>query len=103
MFNYNTHVESLRTIVARRMRQARESAGLTQGELAEYLGVTRALVTGVEAGRVTLTLEHLEKLPKLLNHPTEYFLGITIPGLTEDEQSVIDCYRQLPLTGPHRK
>lgn len=40
-----------RATLARRLRRARERAGLSQGELAERLGVTQPYVSATEAGR----------------------------------------------------
>lgn len=82
-------------MVPKKIRQARQAAGLTQGELADALGVTRALVTSIENNRSTLTLKHLEMLPDILSRPIEYFLGLDT-GLTDDEAELLAWYRATP-------
>ncbi len=94
---------NLSKIIPKRIKQAREAAGLTQGELADYLGVTRALVTSLEAGRSNLTIQHLEILPKILHRPISFFLGLTIEGLTPDEEELLMFYRSIPSAGPFRR
>lgn len=38
-----------------KLRLARESAGMTQEELARISGISRATISGLESGRVTVT------------------------------------------------
>ena len=49
------------------LKAAREKAGLTQIELAEKAGVTRAYYADVERGRYTPSLRVLSKLSEILN------------------------------------
>lgn len=93
---------NLERIAAKRIKQAREAKGLTQAELADNLGVTRALVTSLENGRSTLTLKHLEALPQILYKPISYFLGLD-SNLSFDEEELLALYRSLPSTGPTRR
>lgn len=88
-------------LVARRIRDAREAAGLTQAELADALGVTRAAITSIENGRSALTLKNLEELPRILNQPLSYFLGIE-SDLTPDESELLGLYRALPEGFPRQ-
>lgn len=91
----------LSKLVAQRIRDAREAAGLTQSELADALGVTRGAVTSIENGRSDLTLKKLEMLPRVLNQPLSYFLGIKT-DLIPDESELLQTYRSLP-PGFHRQ
>lgn len=54
-----------------RIREARESRGWTQNQLAKRAGVTRATVSRIETGKVTsLDLDVFEKLANALQvHP----------------------------------
>lgn len=90
---------TLGRIAAQRIREAREAAGLTQVELSDYLGITRDAVSKIENGRSTLTLQHLEQLPKILNRPIEYFLGLDT-GLTSEEEYILGLFRALPEETP---
>ena len=49
------------------LKASREKAGLTQIELAEKAGVTRAYYADVERGRYTPSLRVLAKLSEILN------------------------------------
>lgn len=89
-------------LAAQRIREAREAAGLTQAELGDALGISGNAVTKIENGRSTLTLKHLEELPKILNRPIEYFLGLDT-DLTAEEERLLALYRRLPTGGPSRR
>lgn len=52
---------------------AREEAGLTQGELAEAMGVTQGTVSKVENGQLPPTKEFLEKAAAILGFRSSYF------------------------------
>lgn len=56
-------MEKIKTV----LKAAREKAGLTQIELAEKAGVTRAYYADVERGRYTPSLRVLSKLSEILN------------------------------------
>lgn len=51
-----------------RIAKEREALGLTQVELSEKANVSRAIISGLESGRVTVTTtETLQKIAKALN------------------------------------
>ncbi len=54
--------------LARRIRQLRESAQLTQAELAERVGTTQSSIARIESGRSVPTLELLRKVADALGH-----------------------------------
>lgn len=58
-----------------RIRLAREDAGLTQGQLAKMLGVSRPTVSDIEAGRRKVSAEELGKMADLFGVSTEWLLG----------------------------
>jgi transcriptional regulator with XRE-family HTH domain len=56
--------EDVRRLVGRNVRRLRTTAGLSQAELAERMGVDRAYVSGLELGQrnpTVVTLWHLAK------------------------------------------
>jgi transcriptional regulator with XRE-family HTH domain len=56
--------EDVRRMVGRNVRRLRATAGLSQAELAERMGVDRAYVSGLELGQrnpTIVTLWHLAK------------------------------------------
>jgi len=69
-----------------RLRRSREYLGLSQGEVAEKLGVSRTAITQMEAGRRKVSTLELAKLARLYGQSYEYFLG-EVPELVEDETS----------------
>jgi transcriptional regulator with XRE-family HTH domain len=58
-----------------RIRIAREEAGLTQGQLAKLLDVSRPTVSEIEAGRRKVTAGELGKMADLFRVSTEWLLG----------------------------
>ncbi len=69
-----------------RLRRSREYLGLSQGEVAEVLGISRPAITQIEAGRRKVSTLELAKLARLFGQPYEHFLG-EVPELVEDETS----------------
>jgi len=55
----STRSEQLYEEFGRRVRAIRRRAGVTQGELAQQLGLSRTSVSNIEAGRQRLPLHHL--------------------------------------------
>lgn len=56
------------------IRIRREQLGLTQGELATSLGVTKSFLSLIEGGHRPITPEHVESLSTLLQIPTNLLL-----------------------------
>jgi len=57
----------------RMLQRARESRGLTQGELAVCLGVTQGKVSKSEAGLLSVADEYLDDVVRVLAYPKEFF------------------------------
>ena len=72
-------VRSARLASALRMgmaiRDARESAGLTQTELAARMGVAQSALSRIEAGRANMTPEMLTRVATALGAPLVVKLG----------------------------
>jgi transcriptional regulator with XRE-family HTH domain len=66
-----------------RLRSSREYLGLSQGDVGEYLGLSRPAITNMESGRRKVSTFELARLAKLYRQPYEYFLG-EVPELPED-------------------
>lgn len=81
--------------IGRRVRAAREAAGLTQADVGDSLNLSPDAVSKIELGQSNLTLANLEKLPAILGRPIAYFLGIEVPKLSDEESEVIHLYRAL--------
>src|SRR5678815_5531944 len=62
------------TIIARRLKAAREAAELTQRQLSDQLGFKdRQTVAAIEAGNRKVSAEELIKIMKILDRDLEYF------------------------------
>lgn len=68
-----------------RIRAARESARLSQEMVAQFLGVSRATVSQIEAGRRAVDSLELSRLAKFFGRDISYFLA---EGPAEQEVSV---------------
>ncbi len=55
------------------VRRARHSRGLTQGDLAGRLGVTRATVASYETGRRPIPAEALLRIARICGQPLAFF------------------------------
>ena len=55
--------------LGKKIKRLRKEKGLTQEQLAEKIGVSRAYMGYVEQGRNTASLEVLEKVSKVLKVP----------------------------------
>lgn len=64
-----------RKAMGKRLRSAREYVGLSQDDVAEYLGVSRPAVTNMEAGNRKVSADELARLARLYRRPYEYFIG----------------------------
>jgi len=71
-----------RSAIAARLRQAREQAGLSQGQVAKKLGLHRPTISEIEAGRRKVSAEELSRLAELYD--------VSISWLTKDEPEVSD-------------
>jgi transcriptional regulator with XRE-family HTH domain len=70
--------------LARRLRTAREHAGLSQGQVAKLLDMHRPTVTEIEAGRRKVSSEELSAFAKIYEVSTAWLLG------TDDDEKEID-------------
>lgn len=66
-----------------RLRRSREYLGLSQSEVAEYMGLSRPAISNIESGRRKVSTFELARLARLYRQPYEYFLG-EVPEVPED-------------------
>ena len=60
--------------IGKRIQRARESAGISQGELAAKMGLTQAALSNYELGKRRPSLSKLEDIANSLGKPLSYFL-----------------------------
>ena len=63
-----------------KLKMMREKAGLRQGQIAEYLGVTQTFISKVEAGERNLTVDQLENIVNLY--------GYSLAAFSDSEQEI---------------
>jgi transcriptional regulator with XRE-family HTH domain len=68
-------------IFPQRLRAARETRGLTQGELAERAGLQPSAISHFETGARKPSFDNLRRLADALEATTDYLLG-RVSGLT---------------------
>ncbi len=80
--------------IAQRLREAREYLGLSQGVVADAVGVPRPSISMIESDQRKVSADELRKLAKLYRKPYEYFLGEEIVDETaESAESVTALFR----------
>jgi transcriptional regulator with XRE-family HTH domain len=93
-----------------RLRSFRERAGLTQHQLATFLGLSRTSISNVEAGRQRIPLHHVYALAGAVNCRIEELLPARPDGLyqllldryDEADRLVIDTFvAEIKGTRPH--
>ena len=66
---------SVRAILSRRLKEAREYRGLSQEEVARHLGVPRSAVSLIESGSRRVTAAELSRLARLYQTTMESLAG----------------------------
>jgi len=57
----------IKLLVGKRVRELRNSIGISQEELADIVGLARTYITSVECGKRNISIVNIEKLAKALN------------------------------------
>ena len=59
-----------------KLKMMREKAGLRQGQIADYLGVTQTFISKVETGERNLTVDQLESVVNLYGYSLAAFENV---------------------------
>jgi transcriptional regulator with XRE-family HTH domain len=73
--------------IAERIIALRKDAGLTQKQLAEELGVTQPVISGIERGELRVHGELIVELSRLLKVSADEILGIKTPKKKTDKMT----------------
>ena len=83
--------------LGREMRRFRESAGLTQGQLAKRIGKSTATISKIEAAKQPLDMPtFLEIADELRVRPEELFLRVELASksrLSRQQQRMLDVFQ----------
>ena len=80
--------------VAERLREAREAAGLSQGQVAKKLEMHRPTITEIEAGRRKVPAQELEQFAELYGVSIEWIVNGST-GADSGDARVLMAARQL--------
>lgn len=70
-----------KTLLGRRLAQARDDAGLTQEHLARTVALDRTAISRLEKGERNLNAAELVKIAGTLGLPLSYFVGESVPAV----------------------
>lgn len=66
--------------LAKRLKEARENAGLDQNAAAQKFGKTQSFISKIESGQRRIRVLHLVRFIKIYGQPAGYFLDDLISG-----------------------
>jgi transcriptional regulator with XRE-family HTH domain len=69
--------DEFRRALIRRLRIARQLAGLTQAQIALRVGLARTSIAMIETGRAAVSAWHLAQFARHYGQPVAYFYGET--------------------------
>ena len=89
-----------RSMIAQRLRMARELAGLSQAQVAKMLGLKRPSVSEIEAGRRRVSAEELARLAKIYDVNIQWLIGMESEDNGEFSARVELAARELSKLNP---
>lgn len=90
---------NIRAVLQRNLNIYIKNSRLSQKEIAEKLGVSRAAITNWLNGSNSPNMEVLANLCTILNVPMSKMLSDETVKLTEKEKRLLDNFKQLSETG----
>jgi transcriptional regulator with XRE-family HTH domain len=84
-----------RVRIASRLRLARETAGLTQGQVAKMLSLHRPTISEIEAGRRRVSAEELQGFAKIYNISAAWLIGTIGSKTPPGDDRILFAARQL--------
>lgn len=82
--------------VGKAIAAQRARAGLTQGQVAERLGVEKETISRMETGVIQPTLSRLHQFSVLFNCPVHHFFWTDQGGPDTQADTIADMLRNLP-------
>jgi transcriptional regulator with XRE-family HTH domain len=95
-----TSKEERKQAIAGRFKAARENAGLSQGQLARRLGMSRPTISAIEAGQRTIAAEELETFAETFGVRVGWLTCTEDPDLSEREAQITLAARGLASADP---
>lgn len=73
-----------------KIKEARKGKKMTQEQLAEQLGVKRAVISKYETGLITPSIDQCQKICTILDIPLLALLGLGTEGYSSSEKSLLE-------------
>ena len=89
-----------RRLIALRLREARQLAGLSQGQVAKLMGLHRPSVTEIEAGNRRVSAEELSRFAQIYDVSLAYLTGDAPETLGLDDPRLKLAARELQKLSP---
>lgn len=89
-----------RAQTAKRISEARKSAGLSQGQVAKLMDLHRPTISEIEAGNRRVTAEELSTFAKLFDVTVGWLLGESFETIETDDPRVQLAARELKKLKP---
>lgn len=89
-----------RQLIAQRIREARQLAGLSQGQFAKLMGMHRPTVSEIEAGNRRVSAEEIARFAEAFDVSTAYLLGEAPDKLAMNDPKLQLAARELAKLSP---
>lgn len=90
--------------IGKKIMLARKEAGLLQKELGDKLKLNQATISCYEKGVLTIEMETIGKIARILGKPIAYFYGdeyTKTPNLISLDEVTIPIFTEIPNSFPH--
>ncbi len=89
-----------RQLISRRLREARQLAGLSQGQVAKMMGMHRPTISEIEAGNRRVSADEIARFADIYDVSTGYLLGDAPDILAMDDPRLQLAARELAKLSP---
>jgi transcriptional regulator with XRE-family HTH domain len=95
-----TDSTDIRTLIAERIRNAREMSGLSQAQAAKILELHRPSITEIEAGNRKVSAEEITKFSSLYKVDVSWLLGESVDQLDPNDGRLQLAAREMKKLKP---
>jgi len=92
--------EDIRKIVAARLGAGRKNAGLSQAQVAKFMGLHRPSISEIEAGRRKVSAEELARFAELYKVDSNWLTGADTPDANRVRDELLLAARKLESLKP---
>lgn len=89
-----------RPLIGQRLREARQLAGLSQGQVAKIMDMHRPTVSEIEAGNRRVSADEIARFADIYDVSTGYLLGLAPDRLAVDDPKLQLAARELAKLSP---